>query len=718
MLLKRLNFFLFLQKNRKLKKNRKVLTLIFVVGTSILNAQLKYPQTKKHPVIDIYHNIEITDNYQWLENKDSPEVKNWVKEQNKVSLKYLKNISNSYRSKSKMKSLNWYEMDFDNRISSKKNNKVFYKLMYPGRNSSLAIYYAKGNKSSYEKLIGPKSISRKDRIVFTKLTPSGDDRFLAYQYNRNGSDWKEIKIVGIKKRHFFKETIKEVLSPQINWYGQGFFYVKHKYNVKNVTRNFPELMYHKLGTEQIEDKKIFKVDNKNESLQVYGTSDQSLYGIKKSNKSKNSFSYYYLKPKSETKEFKPLFLDIKYDINIVKYESDTVIATTNIKNKKYVIRFPLNHPKKWKLLTPSFPDAVLTDYEIADDKIISSFQTEKSSIIVVTNFDGKVLAKIATPEGMSVSRLTFIKDRKELIFKLSSYTVPPVICQLDLFKYTFKYLGKVQVAFDASKYKFARKKITSHDGKKIPIFIVYKDSLSKNGNTPFLLKTYGGYGTIAKPHFDSGITYFIENGGAFAYVHIRGGGEFGYEWWQDGRNLKKKNGILDFTKAAEYLVNEGFTKSKKIGVIGTSHGGLVVAAAMLEKPDLFGAAVINVGALDMLRIESTETGASFTNISEFGSVKNKNEFINLLSYSPFHNIKETINYPSTLIITGSNDTRVVPSQSYKFAGKLQNGLNQMNPILLWSQEKSGHYGANKYKSIIEESIFKYDFLINELKKNK
>lgn len=698
----------------KIKQNTLVVILILI--TTIIQAQIEYPDTKKVPLIDTYHNIEITDNYQWLEKIRTSEVKNWVEEQNKVSLKYLKSLPKPVSSKSKMEAFRRSRMSYDNFSAAKRNNKIYYRLMYPGRNAPLAIYYAKGNKSSFKRLVESNSISKRDRIIFTDLTPSFDDRFLAYQYNRNGSDWEEIKIVGIKNRHFFKETLREILLPQITWYGQGFFYVKHKYNPDNVRRTFPELMYHKLGTEQSADEKKLSVDHENESLSVYGTRNQSLYIIKKSDKSKNHFSYYYLNPKTDKNEFKSLFTNIKYDMTIVKYESDTIFATTSIKNKRYLIKFPIKEPKKWALLSPSYKDAVLTDYEFADKKIITSFQSEKSSIIAVTDLNGKVLGEVVTPDGMSVSNLFYRQSVNEFTFKLSSYTVPPVACQLDLLNYTFKYLGKANVAFDASKYKFMRKEATSHDGTKVPIFIVYKDTIIKNGNTPFLLETYGGYGHIAKPSFDPGVIYFIERGGAYAYVHIRGGGEFGYEWWQEGRKLKKKNGILDFTKAAEYLIDEGFTKAKKIGITGASHGGLITAAAMIEKPSLFGAAAINAGALDMLRMERTETGSTYTNISEFGSVEKEDEFLNLLSYSPFHNIDNTINYPSTLIITGSNDTRVPPSQSYKFAAKLQNGPNQKNPILLWSQDKAGHFGASQYNSILQESTFIYNFLFNELTK--
>ena len=699
----------------KVKKNP--LTIVFLLGTILLNAQLKYPKTKKNPVIDRYHTIEIIDNYQWLENTATPAVEDWVAAQNKISLKYLKKISNTKGARAKMKSYVWSEMQLEVYTETKKNQEYYYKLIYPGRNSPPSIYYTKGNKTSYQKLIGPNSISTKDRINFTRLTPSYDDHFLAYQYNRNGSDWKEIKIVGIKNRHFFKEVLTEVISPQINWYGQGFFYIKNKFNAKKVSRAFPELMYHRLETAQTEDAKVFNVDTKDEDLSLYGVGKQSLYILKKSDNSKNNYSYYYLRPKQDVKEFTPLFTDIKYDILFHRFKNDTIVASTKIKNKKYVIKFPINEPAKWKLITPSYNGTVFTSAVIAEKKIVTSFQMENSSLLTVTDFNGKVLGEVVTPEGLAVSSLYYHKEKKELTFRLSSYSVPAVTCQLDLSTYKFIYLGKKAVAFDSANYKFTRTEFTSHDGVKVPIFMVYKDSLPKNSKTPFLLNTYGGYGIIAKPSFNPGIISFIENGGAFAYVHIRGGGEFGYKWWQEGRNLKKRNGVLDFTSAAEYLIAEGYTKAKKIGIIGSSHGGMITAAAMTEKPELFGAAVINVGVLDVLRFEQSEAGAYFTNTGEFGTVKKEVEFKNMLSYSPFHTIKETVNYPSTLIITGTNDTRVPPYHSYKFAGKLQNGLNQKNPILLWTQENEGHYGASQYNSSIEELTFMYTFLSRELHKN-
>ncbi len=616
-----------------------------------------------------------------------------------------------------MKKLMYNKMEYDSLTEPAKNDKLYFRLMYASANSTLSIYYSKGSRSEFEKIISSNSISNKDQIIFTDLTPSKNGRFLAYQYSRNGNDWKEIKIVQIKKRHYFKETLKNTISSEIYWYGQGFFYKKYPFDSAQGKRIFPKIMFHKLGTDQINDKLIFEVENENESLNIYGSPKQDLYIIKKSNGFDKKFSFYYTDSKSEDIEFKLLYENINYDMNFIGYKNDTVLALTTIKKKKFIISFPLAQPKKWKILSPSFEGAVFTDYEILDDKIVIAYQSEKSSILAMVNFNAKVLGEIAAPEGLSVSSLVFSKLYDEFYFKLSSYTVPPITCKLDLDSFTFEYLGKVKVAFNAENYKFMRKKFISHDGVEVPMFIVYKDSIKKNGDTPFLLNTYGGYGTIAKPSYKPGVIYFIERGGAFAYVNVRGGGELGANWWSEGRNLNKKNSILDFTSAAEYLIKEGYTKPKKIGITGTSHGGLITAAALIEKPELFGSAVIDVGVLDMLRFENSSVGSAYTNINEFGSIKNEDEFNNLLSYSPFHNVNSTINYPSMLIITGSDDNRVPPYHSYKFAAELQSNSSQINPILLWSQDKTGHYGANEFNSIIKEKAFIYSFLFEELNKN-
>ena len=337
---------------------------LIVLSVNTINSQITYPNTVKKPIENQYHTAKIVDDYQWLEKIESPEVKDWVDLQNKLSEKYLNKIDRKIGSNRQMNRFMYYDMEYDNESTAIKNDKLYFTLMYPGANSEPCIYYSKGLKGGYERLISPSSISKKDQIIFTSLSPSKDGRFLAYQYNRNGSDWKELKIVQLKNRHYFKETLKHIITSEIYWFGQGFFYKKFKYTSELGKRNSPSIYYHKLGTEQLDDQLIFETNKEQEELNIYGTPKQNLFIIKKSNRFEEKFSFYYLNPKESHFDFKPMFEDIKYNISIIGYKSDTVYALTKIKDHKYIISFPLEQPKKWKLLSPIYENAVFTDYEL------------------------------------------------------------------------------------------------------------------------------------------------------------------------------------------------------------------------------------------------------------------------------------------------------------------------------------------------------------------
>ena len=593
-------------------------------------------------------------------------------------------------------------------------DKYFFRLMYSGINVPPSIYYKKGLSGSYEHLISPTSISRKDLIILGYYKASKNDNFLAYQYSRNGSDWNEIKIVQIKKRRFFNDIIKHTKFSDINWFGQGFFYKKFPFDSISGKTIFPKIMYHKLDTPQEQDSMVFEASNENEFLSLFNSEDEDFYIIKKENYEDKTYSFYYLDSYVNGLEFNILFENSKYDLNVISYKNNVVFAKAIINGYEHIISFSKNEPKKWKILTPKYENAVLTGYEFLENNIILSYQSLQNGIITKVDYEGNILNELATPQGLTIGGLEYHNGFKKFFFTLSSYIIPSVQYKLDLELFKYEIVGKTEVGFDPKNYKFSQRFFTSFDGTQVPIFIVFKDSLKTDKNTPFLLKTYGGYGTKGFPRYDPGVVYFLENGGAFAYVNIRGGGELGVNWWESGKKLKKINGIKDFISASEYLIEQGYTRPKKIAITGSSHGGLITASSAIMRPDLFGAAVIDVGVLDMLRFENFTVGATSTNLSEFGTVTKYEEFKNLYSYSPFHNINNAINYPSMLIVTGNHDDRVPPLHSYKFAGRLQNNPSQINPVLLWTQNNTGHYGANKLGDKVEENSYIYGFLFHEL----
>ena len=697
------------------------ITLIFILlfFQKVSYAQLEYPKTAKKEVVNTYHGTEVKDEYQWLEQSGDKRVDDWIKEQNRIATGYLRKTVRSLRIEGEMDRYMFSDVggsgeEIDDRIFK---NKYYYRIMYPGVSSSPAVYFKKGTKGSYERLISGDLISKKDFIYINNYKPSRGDDFLAYQYSRNGSDRNEIKIVGIKKRKFFKEILKDTYSTGIFWKGQGFFYTKFPYDASSGKAALPRVMYHKLDTDQKEDKLVFEGENVGEYIRLFGSRKEDFYILKKEDSKKKTFSYYYVSDNKLSLEFKPLLLDIKYDLAILKYDNGTVFVQTIFNNRKQLISFPADAPKKWRVLSPKYAGAVLTDYEFVNDNIFLTYHTQKNGFITSIDHQGTVLNELKLPDGLSVRGLSFVREFNKLYFTMQSYTIPPVQCKFDLEEFTYEITDKTGVNFDYKKYKFIQEEFVSHDGVKVPIFIVFKDSISRNSNTPFLMKAYGGYGTIGLPSFDPGIIYFLENGGAFAYVNVRGGGLLGQKWREEGRKLKKTNAIYDFVHGAEFLVKQGYTKPKKIAAMGSSHGGLVIASSVLKKPSLFGAAVVNVGVLDMLRFENFTIGTTTLNLNEFGSVKNEIDFKNLYSYSPYHNIKNTINYPSILIVTGTDDDRVSPLHSFKFAARMQANPAQKNPIILWTQKNAGHFGARKIYDRLKENNFKYGFLFNELSKN-
>jgi prolyl oligopeptidase len=255
----------------------------------------------------------------------------------------------------------------------------------------------------------------------------------------------------------------------------------------------------------------------------------------------------------------------------------------------------------------------------------------------------------------------------------------------------------------------------SRDGKDVPITIVYKKGLKLDGNNPTLLRAYGGFGVVSSPSFSSGLVYFLEQGGVFAYAEIRGGGEKGLKWKNDGRGIKKMNSFNDFIDAAEFLIKEKYTSPDKLAINGGSYGGLVVGVAITQRPDLFKLAIPEMGVFDMAKNEHYTVGKY--HFDEYGDPANKDEFNSILSYSPYYNIKEEVNYPTTLIITSENDDRVAPLHSYKFAARLQNRAAQKNPIFLKTLSGSGHYGkVATYADYMKEEAEFYSFLLYYLNK--
>lgn len=695
----------------------KLLLFFIVFFPQFIVAQLDYPESPKKPIVDVYHDVEVIDDYQWLENQESKDVKDWIKQQNRLSLRYLKKLARTTKSESQMNNFMFSDIGgYTGKVLNKHpKNKVYFRLFYNSNSSTPSLYYKMGIDDDYDMLVNTSNMSSRDDIEITHYQPSKNDKYLAYQYNRNGSDWEEIRIVKVRKRRFYREVLKQAKTPEILWLREGFFYEKYPFDSIRAKSKKPSIMYHKIDTDQSEDVLIFKSRKESEYVNIYGAPDESFFLIKKENIETKKFSYFYLAANDFDLNFKPFLMNIDYDLSRFDFHDNQIYASTIINEKRQLISIPLDDPYKFKLISPSYDNAVLTSFKAIGDNVLLLYTSSVGNLLTLVDGKGTILKETTTPNGLSVSAMGYDKAFEEFFFHLESYTIPRVLYKLDLDTFEYNVVEQTSVNFNPKGYKFIQQKFRSKDGTQVPINIVYKDTLTKNSKTPFLMAAYGGYGTVNSPSYNPGIVYFIENGGAFAYVDIRGGGTLGNQWWEEGKRLNKKNGITDFISAAEYLIEQNYTSPKKIAIRGTSHGGLITAASALQRPDIFGAAVVNVGVLDMLRFENFTVGGATANISEFGTVSNRQDFQNMYSYSPYHNINYTTDYPSMLITTGMYDNRVPPLHSFKFAARLQNNPSQTNPILLWTQKKTGHFGATNRSDILEENTYVYGFLFNALK---
>ncbi|WP_091152927.1 prolyl oligopeptidase family serine peptidase [Mucilaginibacter pineti] len=688
-------------------------TLFFSVCFHLAFAQtITYPVASVRPVTEEFYNkYKIIDDYRWMENLRDPELKKWVNDENKISNQFINRASgknNTYR----------YIDGIANVIYKDpvKKGKYYFTYAYQNDYDVPALFVQNTIKDNDPTIIvDPNFISHKDKIVLKDYEVSADSKYLAYEFSRNGSDWAEIMVTVIRGQSLDDHLVNVKFS-NIAWQSNGFFYSTYP-PVSNMGKTQGQTVYyHKIGTPQSSDSLIFKRNDPNIRFNFLTTSDSRFFVLSEHNPNTGKNNYFYIDYKDAEPTLKPLLLNLKFAIDVIDSHNGKLIATTlhEADNGSIVEIDPAN-PREWKPLAPSYSEAVLMKTVPLKDKIISVYQAKLHPEIVATDYDGKVLGKRSFPIGTSIRGLRGLPDDKELSYSYQSYTRPPVVFSINTDNYVSTLTRPSTVRFDYENFVYQESEYVTHDSVKVPILLIYKKGLKLNGNNPTLLEAYGGFGVINTPSFDPGIVYFLNNGGVYAYACIRGGGELGNQWAKGGKGLNKQNSFNDFISGAEYLIKQGYTSPAKLAISGASNGGLVVAEAAIQRPDLFKAAIPVVAPLDMLRFENFTVGQFHT--GEYGSVADSAGFKQLYNYSPYNNIKANVNYPSMLIITSENDDRVPPLHSFKFTAKLQSRPVQTNPILLLVNKQAGHYGTgdNSLVAELEEKASLYAFIIETLK---
>jgi prolyl oligopeptidase len=654
-----------------------------------------YPFAQKQQTSDDYFGTLVADPYRWLENDTSAQTEEWVRQQNDLSKKYLAKLLNKYPFEN--------QLHFNSVInfgSTHKMGAYFVSFMMDETQKTSSLYLKKSIIESPDLAIDPADYKKEssDIVKITGYSISMNNKYIAFGLSYNGSDWNEIRVKSIYPFKKLADRLKWVKFSSIEWKGDGFFYctydsVNQSDVLTAITRN-PKIYYHQLGTPQNQDRLIFKdTTNANAGLQ-FSVMDKERYLVINHRLSYKGKSYN-----------KVSFIDLKTDSQAV---TDLILSNNyynviGVYNGKFLVssHYPALNGSL-SLVSPDEPDQleafipehieILKQTTIVGDKIICLYMNDIDYIAVTYDKDGKAVNKIVYPIGSSVEGFEGTPDDPRTIFFYHSFLYPPIAYMYDVNTLAVKLIQRTMVRYDLSDFEVRKVYYYSKDGQRIPMIIAGKKGYKLTGDNPTILYGYGGYGISLTPFFDEGFINHLQNGGLLALPSLRGGGEYGEKWHEQGMLTNKQNVFDDFIAAAEYLKNEHYTSKRKLAIMGGSNGGLLIGAVLNQRPDLCQVAVAEMGVFDMLRYQKYTIGYAWT--GEFGTSEDSTQFKYLYKYSPLHNVRNMA-YPATLIITADHDDRVVPMHSYKFVATLQEKSKSNFPILLLTEKNYGHNGDNQ-----------------------
>ena len=698
-----------------MKKTILLLSGIMVMSCTPQQKKLTYPKAEKVDTVDVYFGTEVADPYRWLENDTSAATAAWVEAENKVTNEYLAQIPFRKQLLERLTNLANYE-----KIGApfKKHGKYYF-YKNDGLQNQSVLYVQDSLEGEPRVFLDPNKLSDDGTVALTGLSFSHDGKYAAYTISRSGSDWTEIYVLDTATGQLLDDHIEWAKYTGAAWQGDGFYYSAYDAPVKgkefsNVNENH-KVYYHKIGTPQTEDKLIYQNPAYPKRFYYTGTSeDERILFVYESGAGRGN-NLFIKDLKKANAPFIQLTTDFDYQYSPIEVIDNNVYIFTNYgAPKNRIMVADINNPKleNWKELIPEM-ESVLSSAEVIGGKLFLTYDKDASNHAYVYSQKGEHMYEIKLPSLGSVG-FSGTKDDKECFFVFTSFTTPGTIYKYDMDKNSYELYRAPKVEFNSDDFVTEQAFFPSKDGIMIPMFLTYKKDLERNGNNPVFLYGYGGFGISLNPGFTTSRIPFLENGGIYAQVNLRGGSEYGEEWHIAGTKMQKQNVFNDFISAAEYLINNKYTNPDKIAIVGGSNGGLLVGACMTQRPDLFKVAIPQVGVMDMLRYHKFTIGWNWA--SDYGTSEDSQEMFEYLKgYSPLHNLKPGTKYPATMVTTADHDDRVVPAHSFKFAATLQECNDGTNPTIIRIDSKAGHGAGKPMAKVLEEQADIYGFIMYNLK---
>ncbi len=667
--------------------------------------KIDYPVTKKIEVKDTYFGEEVVDPYRWLEDDNSEETGEWVKAQNEVTFNYLNKIPYREELKERLSTLWNYE-----KIGAPfKEGDWTYFYKNDGLQNQYVIYRYKTGEdpSTAEAFLDPNTFAEDGTTSLDALSFSENGKIAAYSISEGGSDWRKVIIMNTDTKEQMGDTLVDIKFSGISWKAdEGFFYSsydKPKGSELSAKTDQHKLYYHKLRTSQKEDQLIFggTPEQKHRYVSGYVTDDNRYLVISAMNST--SGNKLFIKDLNLSKSPLITILDNEdSDTQVLENAGTKLYLVTNLgaSNQKIVTTDISNPtPENWVDFIPE-TENVMTP-STACGYFFVEYMIDAVSKVFQYDYNGKLIREVELPGVGTAGGFGAKKKDTEMYYTFTNYTTPGTIYKYDFNTGKSELYRKPAIDFNPSDYESKQVFYSSEDGTKIPMIITCKKGTELNGKNPTILYGYGGFNISLTPSFSVTNAVWLEQGGVYAVANLRGGGEYGKKWHDAGIKMKKQNVFDDFIAAAEYLIAENYTSNDYLAIRGGSNGGLLVGAVMTQRPGLMKVALPAVGVLDMLRYHTFTAGAGWA--YDYGTAEdNKEMFEYLKGYSPVHNVKETVEYPATLITTGDHDDRVVPAHSFKFAAELQSKQKGNNPVLIRIETNAGHGAGTPVSKTIEQ----------------
>src|SRR5213595_2058713 len=703
---------------------RGVLLTVLASGaasTPAVAQTIQYPPAPKSDVVDDYHGTKVSDPYRGLEDPDAPATRAWIEAENRLTEAYLAGIPARERIRERLRRL-WdypkYGAPFH------KAGRYFY-FKNDGLQNQSVLYTQAALTGAPAVLLDPNLLSADGTVALSTLAASEDGRLVAYGTSASGSDWEEFRVRDVATGRDLPDHLRWIKFSGASWTkdGAGFFYSRYPQPgdkaLSDVNR-FQKVYYHRLGTEQTQDVLIYERPDQPDwgfNAEVTDDGRYAVLHVWLGTDRRNRVYYLDLKsPKRPrvTGEVVRLLDDFDASYRFIGNDGPVFYFLTDLAApRKRVLAIDTRPPDRarWREVIPQSED-VLEGVRIIHNLFVANYMHDAHSRLRLFALDGRPLKDIDLPTLGAVASISGERKDDEMFFAFTSFLYPTTIFRYDFTSGATSVFKAPAIDFDPSGYESKQVFYTSKDGTRVPMFITHKKGIKLDGTNPTYLYGYGGFNISLTPSFSVSLLAWLEMGGVYAMPNLRGGGEYGEDWHQAGMHEQKQNVFDDFIAAAEYLIAQRYTSPAKLAIGGGSNGGLLVGAAITQRPELFGAALPAVGVMDMLRFHKFTIGWAW--VTEYGSADSAAQFPYLYKYSPLHNIKPGTRYPATLITTADHDDRVVPGHSFKFAATIQAAQAGPQPVLIEIETKAGHGAGKPTSKIIEEQADRWAFLVKNL----